>query len=142
VKFRSTAERINNSVSASNAYQLSRRWTGKLAHYRQHQNDEHRLALYDEAVRYAGLHLENDLARSSYWSAVTLSQRARVLLFLVDRGVVERTFRRGRRIFEPLPQAESWVQNHPFLQPYARPTLELLNALRHELLRRAHSRRA
>ena len=62
-----------------------------------------------------------------------LHQRAVVLLFLVDRGVVERTVRRGRRVFEPLPHAESWVESQPSLQPYCKPTLELLAALRHEL---------
>jgi hypothetical protein len=133
------AQEIATSVSAPKLNQLARHWTGRLAHYRQHRNDEHRLALFEETVRYAGLHLENDLASSPFWSVVPLSLRARLLLFLVDRGVVERTHRRGRRIFEPLPHAESWARNHPGLKSFAGPTLELLSALRHELLRRAHS---
>ena len=37
----------------------------------------------------AGLHLENDLADSAYWSTMPLHQRAIVLLFLVDRGLVD-----------------------------------------------------
>jgi hypothetical protein len=118
---------------------LAHRWEGRLAHYGSHQNDEHRIALFDEAVRYTGLHLENDLARSEYWSAMPLHQRAIVLLFLVDRGVVERTIRRSRRVYEPLAHAESWVESQPSLRPYLKQTLELLAALRHELLRRAHS---
>jgi hypothetical protein len=127
-------------VSESLVRQVSRFWIGRLGHYRRHKNDEHRIALFEEAVRYAGLHLENDLAQSEFWSTTHLRRRAIVLLFLVDRGVVERTIRRGRRVFEALPHAESWVASQPSLRPYLKPTLEFLAALRHELLRRAHSR--
>jgi hypothetical protein len=134
--------RIPISVPESIANYLAKHWTGRLAHYRQHSNDEHRLALFEEAVRYAGLHLENDLSRSEYWSAMPLHQRAIVLLVLVDRGVVERSVRRGRRVYEPLPHAESWVEGQPALRPYLKQTLEILAALRHELLRRAHSSHA
>jgi len=134
--------RITKSVSQSIANYLAKRWDGRLAHYGLHRNDEHRVALFEEAVRYTGLHLENDLARSDYWSTMPLHQRAIVLLVLVDRGVVERTIRRGRRVFEPLPHAESWVESQASLRPYLKPTLELLAALRHELLRRAHTPQA
>jgi hypothetical protein len=134
--------RNNPSVAASFVKKLARDWTGRLAHYAAHRNDEHRLALFDEAVRYAGLHLENDLARSEFWSESPLAERAAVLLFLVDRGVIERMTRRGRRVFEPLAHAESWVENQPALRSFARPMRELLAALRLELLRRAHSRQA
>jgi hypothetical protein len=65
-----------------------------------------------------------------------------VLLFLVDRGLVERSVRGGRRIFEPLPHAESWVESQPSLHPYLRPTLELIAALRRESQRRAAARPA
>jgi hypothetical protein len=34
------------------------------------------------------------------------------------------------------------VEKQPSLQPYHKPTIELLAALRHELTRRAHSRQA
>jgi hypothetical protein len=129
-------------VSESIANYLAERWYGRLTHYRLHKNDEHRVALFDEAVRYAGLHLENDLSRSDYWSTMPLHQRAIVLLVLVDRGVVERTVRRGRRVYEPLPHAESWVEGQPALRPYLEQTLEILAALRHELIRRSHSSHA
>jgi len=129
-------------VFASFVSQLPRFWVGKLAHYGLHRNDEHCVALFEEAVRYTGLHLENDLADSAYWSTMPLHQRSIVLLFLVDRGLVDRTIRRGRRVFEPLAHAESWVESQPSLHPYLKPTLELLAALRHELLRRTHSRHA
>jgi hypothetical protein len=135
-------EGIKKSVSESLISHLSRHWGGRLAHYGLHRNDEHRSALFEEAARYAGLHLENDLARSDYWSAMPLHHRAVVLLFLVDRGLVERTVRRGRRVFEPLPQAETWIENQSSLHPYRKATLELLTALRHELIRRVHSRYA
>jgi hypothetical protein len=122
-------------VSASLISQLPRFWVGNLAHYGLHRNDEHCAALFGEAVRYSGLHLENDLAGSPYWSTMPLHQRA-------VRGLVNRTVRRGRRIFEPLPHAESWVAQQPSLQPYYQATIELLSALRHELKRRAHSQQA
>jgi len=128
-------------VSASQVNQLATKWVGRLAHYRQHGNDEHRLALYEEALLYAGLHLENDLATSPYWSSMSLHHRARVVLFLVDRGVVARNFRNGRRAYEPLPHAESWVQSQAALTPYHRVILDLLAAFRHELYRRAHTPR-
>ncbi len=131
--------RIKTSVSASLVTHLARHWVGKLRHYGSHQNDEHCLALFEETIRYTGMHLENDLVNSKYWSAMPLHQRALVLLFLVDRGVVERTIRRGRRVFEPLPHAESWVESQPSLRPYLKETLELIAALRHELFRRVHS---
>jgi hypothetical protein len=126
-------------VFASLVSQLPRFWKGKLAHYGLHRNDEHCVALFEEAVRYTGLHLENDLADSAYWSKVPLDQRAIVLLFLVDRGLVHRTTRRGRRLFEPVPHAEAWVEGQPSLHPYLKPTLELVVALRHELARRSHT---
>lgn len=129
-------------MAASFVRKLARDWTGRLAHYAWHRNDEHRIALVEEAARYAGLHLENDLAHSEFWSRSPLPERAAVLLFLVDRGVIERTTRRGRRVFEPLAHAESWVDDQPSLRSFREPIRELLAALRLELLRRAHSRQA
>ena len=114
-------------------------WTGQLAHYRAHRNDEHLAALFDEATRYVGLHLENDLSQSDHWSGVTLRHAAAILLFLVDKGVVARTTRQGRRVFEPLPHAESWISEQAPLRSYFKPLVELVSALRHELGRRAHS---
>jgi hypothetical protein len=128
-------------VSVSLVTHLAREWIGRLAHYAAHRNDEHCLAIFEEAIRFAGLHLENDLVQSKYWSVMPLHQRAVVLLFLVDRGVVERATRNGRRVFEPLPHAESWVESQPSLKPYMNETFELLAALRRENVRRARSRR-
>ena len=56
--------RIKKSVSAAIVTHLARHWIGRLAHYGSHHNDEHCLALFDEAIRYAGLHLENYLVHS------------------------------------------------------------------------------
>ncbi len=114
-------------------------WIGRLSHYASHQNDEHCQALIEEAIRYTGLHLENDLSGSDFWGERTLLARAGLLLFLVDRGVVERSIRRGRRVYEPLPHAESWVASQPAFKTRLRPVLEFVSALRHELQRRAHT---
>lgn len=133
--------RNNPSVSRSFVRNLARTWNGKLSFYRKHRNDEHLLAVVEEAARYVGLHLENDLAASDYWADLPLVRRAGVLLFLADQGVVDRSFRNGRRIFEPLPHAESWVQSQKALRAYTKPILEMIAALRHELHRRTHSSR-
>ena len=117
--------------------QISRQWIDRLAAYRRHRNDEHREALVEEAARYAGFRLENDLSTSHYWSKASLSRRVAVLLFLVDRRVVVRAFHEGQVVFEPTFDAEAWVSSQPPLVPYLAPTLELIAALRHEQIRRS-----
>jgi hypothetical protein len=119
---------------------LSRSWTGRLAAYRQHLNDEHREALVVEAVRFAGLRLENDLSRSSYWNDRPLARRAAVLLYLVDRGIVDRVVGAGsgssRIRYEPRPDAEMKILELATLAPYIEPTLDLIAALRRDAQRR------
>lgn len=129
-------------MPVSSARAVSRQWVDQLSSYRTHRNDEHLEALYEDALRYAGLHLENDLSRSSYWSKAPLRRRAAVLLFLVDRGIVERVVRQNRRVYAPVDNAESWVTAQTGLAPYTAATLELVAALRRDLLRRARSSRA
>ena len=124
-------------MPASSVRDLSRQWTGRLAHYRRHRNDEHLDALIEEAVRYGGLHLENDLSASDYWSKSPLARRVAVLLYLVDRGVVERGVRQGRIAYVPTDDAESWAAAQSSLASYLAPTLELIASLRSELARRA-----
>lgn len=130
------------ALSPSSLRELSEQWTGSLAHYNAHRNDEHLNALYEETLRYVGLHLENDLCRSEYWSRVSLRRRLAVLLHLVDRGVVDRSAQHGRRVFTPTPHAEEWVANQPAMRPFLKPTLELIAALRHESARRRLPRKS
>ena len=118
---------------------LSRHWVGRLAPYRLHKNDEHREALIDEALRFAGFHLEADLAESAFWREASLSRRVAVLLFLIDREVVIRSSWRGRIVYEATPEAETWAASQPALTPYIDPTLELLAALRNAQSRRLAS---
>jgi hypothetical protein len=118
---------------------FSRHWTGLLAHYRQHRNDEHREALVADALRFAGFRLEHDLGTSAYWSEAPLARRVAVLLYLVDRGAVARASRNGRTFFEALQGAEAWVATEPPLQPYLDATLELIAALRADQARRSRS---
>lgn len=129
--------RIAFSVPASSARDLSRLWTDQLASYRNHRNDEHLEALVEEAARYAGLHLENDLDRSNYWGLLPLARRVAVLLYLVDRGVVRRRSYKGRRVYQPVDDAEAWVLSQPSLAPYAQPSLELIASLRNAMTRRS-----
>jgi hypothetical protein len=115
---------------------LSRRWTGRLAAYRNHRNDEHREALVEDALRFCGLHLEDSLRHSAYWSDASLGRRVAVLLFLVDRGVVNRNLEKGRFVYNATVDAEAWVASQPSLAPYLFPALELLAALRDHQARR------
>lgn len=124
-------------MPASSVRDLSRQWVDRLAAYRRHRNDEHIEALVEEALRYTGFHLEHDLAQSAYWSKAPLARRVAVLLFLVDRGVVVRASVKGRRVYEPIESAESWVDEQDALAPYRTPTLELIAALRREQTRRS-----
>ncbi len=118
---------------------FSRHWTGLLAHYRQHRNDEHREALVADALRFTGFRLEQDLGMSTYWSEAPLARRVAVLLYLVDRGAVSRVCRNGRTQFEALQGSEAWVETEPALQPYLGATLELIAALRADQARRSPS---
>ncbi len=128
-----------SALPARSARALSRQWNGRLAPYRLHRNDEHREALIEEALRFTGLHLENDLVQSTYWSQAPLSRRVALLLFLVDRGVVNRTTWRGRIVHEAAHFAEEWVVSQPALAPYLNPTLEFVAALRSAQARRLAS---
>jgi hypothetical protein len=124
------------TLSSETVRALSRTWIGRLAPYRQHRNPEHREALVADALAYAGLRLEALLDRSSYWQREPLSRRAAVLLFLVDRGAVDRVLDDGRYVYEAKPHAETWAAAQPVLAPHLRPTYELLAALRGEQAQR------
>ena len=126
-------------MSVSSVREIARRWTGRLAHYRDHQNAEHLEALVAEALRYTGFHLENDLTHSGHWSTAPLTRRVSLLLFLVDRGIIRRTARGGRLAFEAEPDAMSWVLAQPSLVPYIVPTLEFLAAIQADQCRRQRS---
>ena len=114
---------------ASSVRELSRLWTGSLSHFRRHQNDEHLQALIAEALRFTGLHLENDLSASPYWSKAPLARRVALLLYLVDQGVVSRVMRQGRMTFEAREDASAWVAGQPSMVAYLVPTLEFIASL-------------
>ena len=58
-----------------------------------------------------------------------------MLLYLIDRGVVERQNAAGRRLYLPTEDAELWILSQPALAPYVEPALELVEAvaLRHRV---------
>jgi hypothetical protein len=116
-------------VSASSVREISRLWNGRLAHYRRHRNEEHLEALTAEALRFTGLHLENDLSASPYWSKAPLARRVALLLFLVDRGVVDRVIRQGRVAYQARPDASVWAASQPAMTAYLPQTLEFIAAL-------------
>ncbi len=128
-------------MSATTVRELSRLWNGRLAQYRHHRNDEHLDALTAEALRFTGLHLENDLSASPYWSKAPLARRVALLLFLYDRGVVSRSIRQGRVAYEAGPEAAAWAVGQPSLASYLAPTLEFLAALQSDPSRRASDAR-
>jgi hypothetical protein len=109
---------------------LARHWRGALSHFRLHRHDEHLEALVEEAFRFTGMQLEVDLAHSSYWSNVPLMRRVSVLLYLVDRGVVERVSEGDQVRYLAHPLAERWVETRASLAEYLPQTLELLSSLR------------
>jgi hypothetical protein len=123
-------------VPASTIRDLSRQWSNHLASYRRHRNDEHREALVEEAARFTGFHLEDDLNRSEYWAKAPLARRVAVLLYLVDQGIVVRTQCEGNRLFEPVDDAESRASAQPSHLPYMAPILEMIEALRRDRARR------
>ncbi len=125
------------TVSASSVREFARPWTGHLARYRNHQNDEHLEALIAEALRYTGFHLENDLSVSPYWSKVPLARRAALLLFLVDRGVVIRSVAKGRPTYEAPDNAVLWATGQAALASFLVPTLEFIAALQSHRCRSA-----
>ncbi len=137
---RRVTRRTIYAVPVSSVRDLSRQWSGRLAHFRRHRNDEHLSALFEEAVRYSGLHLENDLSDSDYWSKVPLARRVAVLLYLVDRGVIVRGVRQGKVVYLPTDDAESWVAAQTSLAAYRSPTLELIASIRADLARRSRCR--
>jgi hypothetical protein len=126
-------------VFASSVRELSRLWTGSLSHYRRHRNDEHLEALIAEALRFAGLHLENDLSASPYWSKAPLARRVALLLYLVDRGVVSRVSKQGRTAYVAREEASAWTVAQPSMASYLVPTLEFIAALQSDSDRRSRN---
>ncbi len=124
---------------ASSVRDLSRLWTGSLSHYRQHRNDEHLEALIAEALRFTGLHLENDLSTSPYWSKAPLARRVALLLFLVDRGVVSRVKKSGKTSYIAHKDASAWAVGQPSMASYLVPTLEFIAALQSDNDRRINA---
>ena len=127
---------------ASSVRELSRLWTGSLSHYRRHRNDEHLEALLAEALRYTGLHLENDLSLSPYWSKAPLARRVALLLYLVDRGVVSRVVKQGRATYEACEDASAWAVSQPSMASYLVPTLEFVASLQSDRDRRSRQARS
>lgn len=118
---------------------IAKTWVGRLAHFRRHKHAEHLEALYDEARRFAGIQLENDLARSVFWASAPLPTRAALLLYLVDRGAVVRRVVDDHVVYDSLPGAEAWVASQPELATHIVPSLELVTALRMHESRRSLS---
>jgi hypothetical protein len=116
---------------------IAQTWMGHLAHFRRHLHPEHLEALYEETRRFAGIQLENDLSASVYWSAAPLATRAAVLLYLIDRGVVNRRVLHDRVVYEACMGAEAWVACQPELASHIVPALELVAALRNYEMRRS-----
>ncbi|WP_337175221.1 hypothetical protein [Paludisphaera sp.] len=128
-------------MSAPSPREIATFWNGRLAHYNAHRNDEHLNALYEETLRFVGMHLENDLCRSDYWSRVPLQRRLVVFLYLVDQGVVEMKARLGRHQYVVAPDADEWVAQTSAMRPFAKATLELIAAVRHHAARLARPRK-
>ncbi len=90
-----------------------------------------------EALRFTGMHLENDLSASPYWSKAPLARRVALLLYLVNRGVVIRVAKQGRMTYTAREDASAWAVSQPSMASYLVPTLEFLAALQSDRDRRA-----
>lgn len=118
-----------DSVASSSFAVMTQRWTCRLAHFHTHQNAEHVEALLDEAVRYCG-RLESYLTNSEYWAQASLMNRAELLLFLVDRDLIERRLAPRGYQYHAISEAEERLVQQAAMQPYLLLTLELLAAVR------------
>jgi len=127
------------TLPSDTIHKFARHWNGRLAHFRRHRNDEHREALISEALRFVGFRLESDLSGSSYWAEAPLARRVAVLLYLLDRGAVERVGGSGQITFEAVPGAEDWARSQSVLAPYLAATLDLIAAIRRDQIRQGPS---
>ena len=108
---------------------MTQRWSGCLAHYHSHRHPEHLEALIDETARYCG-RLESYLANSEYWASAPLMHRVELLLFLIDRGMIERRLTARGYQCRAIGEAEEILIQQSELRPYLLLTLELIAAVR------------
>ena len=86
-------------------------------------------ALIDETARYCG-RLESYLANSEYWASAPLMHRVELLLFLIDRGMIERRLTARGYQCRAIGEAEEILIQQSELRPYLLLTLELIAAVR------------
>lgn len=113
---------------------LNQPWSFRLQGYLHHKNDEHLEALVLETQRFFECRVIHHLASSSIWHQTQNTHRIAALLFLVDRGMVDRVTTIERvSLYRPNPCVESWILSQPAMLPIAEPMLELVSALRRDV---------
>lgn len=113
---------------------LNQPWSYRLQGYLRHKNDEHLEALVLESQRYFEARLIHHLPASSSWHTASGTYRIAALLFLFDRGMVDRvSIQDNSWYYWPASCAESWILSQPAMLPIAEPMLELLSALRRDV---------
>ncbi len=113
---------------------LNQTWNGHLEGYLHHKNDEHVEALILEVQRFFERRLVVHLAPNSIWHISLCSRRVAAILFLVDRGIVQRILHSQPSVlYRPATSAEHWLLSQQELLPITDPVLELLSALRRDV---------
>ena len=113
---------------------LNQPWSFRLQGYLNHKNDEHLEALVLETQRFFECRVIHHLAAGSVWHQAQNTHRIAALLFLVDRGMVDRVTTIERvSLYRPNPCVESWILSQPAMLPIAEPLLELVSALRRDV---------
>lgn len=113
---------------------LNQTWLGQLEGYLHHKNDEHLEALILEVQRFFERRLIGYFSPKSIWHVSHCSRRVAAVLFLVDRGIVNRILQTDPTIlYSPVSSAEDWVLSQTELLPVNAPLLELISAFRRDV---------
>ena len=113
---------------------LNQTWIGNLDGYLHHKNDEHLEALILEVQRFFERRLITYFPPKSIWHASNCSRRVAAVLFLVDRGILDRILQSDSSIiYRPVTSSESWILSQTDLLPVAAPLLELISAFRRDV---------
>ena len=113
---------------------LNQTWIGDLEGYLHHQNDEHLEALILEVQRFFERRLISYFTPKSIWHVSSCSRRVAAILFLVDRGIVNRILQPdSSTVYRPVTSSEHWILSQTDLLPVTDPLLELLSALRKDV---------
>lgn len=113
---------------------LNQTWIGNLEGYLHHKNDEHLEALILEVQRFFERRLITYFSTKSIWHLSNCNRRVAAVLYLVDRGILDRILQSDASIiYRPVITAENWILSQTDLLPVTAPLLELISAFRRDV---------